>query len=158
MAAQGSQAEVEFSLGDLWAIVRRRFLWFLVPALLATAAAAVLALSWPALYEAASTILIEPMAIPPDLVATTVGSDTEARFSQIKFSILARDNLAEVIEKFGLYVDLEAPMEERVIRMRDGVILEDKRLDESARDKMRAPHEQPPPRRSPPPLAKPAGV
>ena len=87
MAANQPQAEFSFSLGDLIAIARRRFWWFCVPAVLGAAIALVVALVWPAEYEAAAIVVVEAQAVPEALVRSTVVADTESRFGQIRLML-----------------------------------------------------------------------
>ena len=124
MAANQPQAELSFSLGDLIGIARRRFWWFSLPAGLGAGIALVVALLWPAEYEAASIVVVEAQAVPEALVQSTVVADTESRFGHIKLMLLARDNLSQIIDEFELYGDETRAMEERVEFMRDKITIE----------------------------------
>jgi polysaccharide chain length determinant protein (PEP-CTERM system associated) len=118
------QTDVGFSLGDLVAIFRRRILWFGVPTAAGLLIAAGVALGLPAVYEASTTILIEPSSIREDIVASTVVADKEARFQQTRLRLLARDALAQIITQFELYGDDSVPMEGKVEEMRGDVRIE----------------------------------
>ena len=121
MIPNQTQGEFSFSLGDVIPIARRRLWWFVVPTALGAVLALVVALLWPAEYEAASIVVVEPKAVPEQLVRSTVVADTEARYGQIKLMLLARDNLSGIIAEFELYPDEGLAMEERVARMRDHI-------------------------------------
>ncbi len=124
MAANEPQAEFSVSLGDLIEIARRRFWWFCVPAGLGAGMALVVALVWPAEYEAAALVVVEAQAVPEVLVQSTVVADTESRFGHIKLMLLARDNLSQIIHEFELYDDETRAMEERVELMREKITIE----------------------------------
>jgi uncharacterized protein involved in exopolysaccharide biosynthesis len=124
MPARQKRNEAAFNLADLVRIVRRRFLWFAVPASLGLMVAAIVALGLPPIYEAETKILIEAQGIPQRLVETTVVQDKETRFNNISLLILARDNLASIINELDLYSEESAPMEERVQHMRDDITIE----------------------------------
>ncbi len=120
------QSDFGFSLEDLSGIVRRRFWWFGVPAGLGALLGLILALSWPAEYEAASIVMIAPQGVPERLISSTVSSNTEARYGQIKLQILARDNLSSINDEIELYADEQSttPREELVARMRGALTIE----------------------------------
>jgi len=83
-------------------------------------AAAVL---WPPTYKSSSTILIKEQDIPPDLVRSTVTSFAAQRIEAIRQRVLARPNLMEIIEKYGLYTDERERLttEEIIDEMRDNI-------------------------------------
>lgn len=118
------QSEAAFSIADLALIFRRRILWFATPAGLGILAALALAIGLPSVYEAETTILIEPPTIHPDLVTSTVVSDKESRFQQVRLRLLARDSLSEIIEEYELYAKADTPMEPRVEQMRNETTIE----------------------------------
>ena len=118
------QDQAAFSIADLAVILRRRFVWFAIPAGLSGVIAAGIALGLPPVYEAQTTILIEPPNIPEEVVRTTVVSDKESRFQQSRLRLLTRDSLASLISEFGLYADESAPMETLVERMRGEATIE----------------------------------
>ncbi len=118
------QDQAAFSIADLAVILRRRFPWFAIPSGLSALIAAGIALGLPPVYEAQTTILIEPANIPDAVVRTTVVSDKESRFQQSRLRLLTRDSLASVIDEFGLYADESAPMEMLVERVREEATIE----------------------------------
>jgi len=71
------------SLGELFAIVRRRrvaMLWTFVSIAVLTV---MLAFLWPATYKASGTILIEQQEVPADLVRSTISSYADQRIQMI---------------------------------------------------------------------------
>lgn len=92
-----------FDLGMIWAIVKRRYLYFILPFVVIFAAAVFVAYSLPRSYEAKATILIESQRIPRELASATVTASPSERIKVIEQRLLARDNLLEIAGKFSLY-------------------------------------------------------
>ena len=63
------------------------------------------ALLWPPTYRSSATILIKEQDIPPELVTSTVTSFASQRIQTISQLVMARSNLMEIIDKYGLYED-----------------------------------------------------
>jgi len=102
----------------------------------------------------ARAIVNEPKIILADEPTGNLDTKTGEQIMGI-FHDLHRAGVTVILVTHEVDVAVQA---ERVIRMRDGLIIEDKRIDETERGQMLAPHERPIPRRSPPPLARPASV
>ncbi len=126
MAMRSTRSELEFGLGDLKGVLRRRLWWFAIPSVLGVIAALALAVTLPAEYEAASRVIIIPQDIPEDLVSPTVATDTEAQFGLLKNIVLARDSLIRIITELDLYPEMqeEVPMEDIVVAMREKIAIE----------------------------------
>ncbi len=99
----------------------------------------------------ARAIVNEPKIILADEPTGNLDTRTGEQIMGI-FHELHRSGVTIILVTHEMDVAVQA---ERVIRMRDGVILEDKRMDESMRNELLAPQSPPGPRRSPPPLAQP---
>lgn len=95
--------EQSFDIGMIWAIIKRRYLYFIVPFVLVFAAVVVVAYSLPRSYEAKATILIESQRIPSELASTTVTASPSERIKVIEQRLSARDNLLSIASKFALY-------------------------------------------------------
>lgn len=95
--------EQEFDVRSYLAIAKRRWLYFLLPALVAIAGAATVAVMLPRSYEAVATILVESQRIPSNMVASTVTSGAAERIKVIEQRLKARDNLLDIAGKFDLY-------------------------------------------------------
>lgn len=120
MAVAGDQGELGFSPAELWGVLGRRFWWLAIPSAIGLVVSLILALVWPAEYEAAAIVVVQPQDIPQNLVASTVGTDTEAAFNSIRLRILARDKLSQVIEDLDLYPERKGdPRESVIIHMRE---------------------------------------
>jgi succinoglycan biosynthesis transport protein ExoP len=124
MAARDMRNEAGVSLGDLYGVFRRRKWWFLVPTGVGVVLSLALALLLPAVYEAVSTVTVEPQVIPPDLAPTTIAADTETRYENLKLQLLARDSLSSVISDFKLFEGESRSREEQVEDLRERISLE----------------------------------
>jgi len=65
----------------------------------------IVAFVWPPTYESSATILIEEQEIPVELITATVTSYAAQRIQVISQTVMTRNNLMEIIEKYNLYVD-----------------------------------------------------
>jgi uncharacterized protein involved in exopolysaccharide biosynthesis len=94
------------SIGDLLSLLRRR--WLVIVALggLGTAAAVGYAMSRPSVYETSAKVLIESQQIPDELARSTVTLSTATRLQLIEQRLMARDSLAALVERLGLFADL----------------------------------------------------
>ena len=86
----------------IFALVKRRALYFLIPFILVFAIGAVVALAWPAKYLAQGKILVQSQEIPADLVRPTVVSLANERIQVIEQRIMTRDNLLAIAKKFQI--------------------------------------------------------
>lgn len=85
-------------------IIRRRLALALVAFTTVMAAAVAFAFYLPDLYQAHATVLIErPLG---DTVRTSASENLEGRLYAIQSTILSRDRLRELIERFNLYPEL----------------------------------------------------
>jgi polysaccharide chain length determinant protein (PEP-CTERM system associated) len=79
----------------------------------------------PNVYQATTTILVDPQQVPEKYVAA-VSSDPYARLNTITQQVLSRSRLQKIIEKFGLYPELRGSLssEELVVKMRGDITIE----------------------------------
>jgi len=87
-------------------VIKRRKNHFVIPGVLVFLLVVVLTFILPPIYKATSTISIEAQEIPQDLVRTTVTGYVEERLQNIAKIVLSRANLEDIIQSFGLYLDL----------------------------------------------------
>jgi protein tyrosine kinase modulator len=87
------------------AILKRRFLFLLIPFVLVLGAGAVFVMLKKPMYLAEGKILVESQQIPTDLVRPTVTATANERIQTIEQRIMARDNLLAIVEKFKLFND-----------------------------------------------------
>ena len=98
------------SLADYLQIVRRRKYLIVLPMLLLLILSVVVALILPPVYRAEATVLIEQQHIPTKLVQSTVVSLAEERIKQIEQKIMTVDNVNKIIEKYALYAEQRAKL------------------------------------------------
>src|SRR6187401_3451794 len=91
-----------FSPAYIFALIKRRALYFLIPFMLVFTIGAVVALAWPAKYLAEGKILVQSQEIPSDLVRPTVVSLANERIQVIEQRIMTRDNLLAIAKKFQI--------------------------------------------------------
>jgi polysaccharide chain length determinant protein (PEP-CTERM system associated) len=118
------QSEGTFTFEDVVLVVRRRLWWLIVPTVVGTLLGIVVALVWPPTYEASTDVLILAQAISEGVVESSIGSDTEARFDQIRRQILARDALSQIVADFEIYKSENVPLESKLERLRGNIAIE----------------------------------
>jgi polysaccharide chain length determinant protein (PEP-CTERM system associated) len=69
----------------------------------------------PNVYEATTTILVDPQQVPERYVAAAVNSDPGARLNIITQQLLSRTRLQSIIDRFGLYKDAHGKSNEELI-------------------------------------------
>ncbi|MEL6359702.1 MAG: hypothetical protein AAFR21_01350 [Pseudomonadota bacterium] len=95
--------EDEFKLEDLLIIIRRRFLYFLIPVAVFVPLLLLGVFLIPAKYTAQGTILIESQQIPEELVRSTNNSYAQERIQVIQQRVMTRNRLLEVADKYQLF-------------------------------------------------------
>ncbi len=85
------------------AIARRRFFYFFIPFFLALVVGFLIVAIQRPIYQAEGKILVETQDIPVDLVRPTVTDTANQRIQVIQQRIMTRDNLLEIVKKFGLF-------------------------------------------------------
>jgi polysaccharide biosynthesis transport protein len=80
----------------------------------------------PNVYEATTTILVDPQQVPEKYVMPVVSSDAYARLNTIKQQVLSRTRLELIINNFNLYADKRGSLspEELVDKMRDDITIQ----------------------------------
>jgi len=104
----------------------RREKWRVVGvASLILAAAVGVAIVWPPTYRSTATILVEEADIPADLVMSTVSAFASERIQAIQQRTITTANLANIINKYNLYVDQRKsyPLAEVADQMRANIDL-----------------------------------
>lgn len=93
----------EFSLEDALIILRRRFLYFLIPVLIIAPLGVLTVMLLPAKYTAQGTILVESQQIPSDLVRSTINSYAQERIQTIRQRVMTRNRLLKVADDYSLF-------------------------------------------------------
>jgi len=116
----------EFDLGQLKNIIRRRKKGFMIIFLLLFFAGLITALALPPMYKSEAMIRIEDQEIQEAFAAPTIDDYVEERIEKINQQVLSRSNLADIVEKFDLYSDInkQADISELVGKLRENIILE----------------------------------
>src|SRR5262245_48225855 len=107
-------------------IVRRRYLYVIVP--LFVGWAAVWGASWllPTKYESDTQILVEQPTMPDSYVSPNINENLQDRLQSITQQILSRTRLASIIQKYHLYGndDSASGMDARVDQMTKNINIE----------------------------------
>lgn len=100
---QHEEQESTLDLGQIIAIGKRRFIFFLIPSILVGVVAIAVTYLLPQRYESAATVLVESQQIPVELVQSTVTSDPNQRITIIKQRVMTRKNLLRIIDKYNVF-------------------------------------------------------
>jgi len=95
----------EFSFEDALIVLRRRILYFVIPAMLVAIAGVSIVMMLPAQYTASGTILVESQQIPTDLVRSTINAYAQERIQTIRQRVMTRARLLEVADKYDIFDD-----------------------------------------------------
>lgn len=109
-----------------WQLVKRRWLFFVIPFVLIAVAGAAVAVSLPATYLSEGKILVQSQLIPTELVRPTVTNAAQERIQVIEQRTMTRENLIAIIDKFKLFPDKRTLMSvtELVALMKKSVKIE----------------------------------
>jgi succinoglycan biosynthesis transport protein ExoP len=89
---------------DYLALFVRRKWWAFAAFIIFAGAAALFAKIVPDIYESESMILIKPQEIPSEFVKDLTAGNTDERLSIIQKTILSRDNLLDILDKYEEYL------------------------------------------------------
>lgn len=98
-----ADSDGNLGLKDILQIFRRRFRVFLLTFIVVLVAAFLVIQSLPARYTSSAVILVESQQIPDELIRAAVTSAAYERIRVIEQRVMTRQNLVDVIDKFGLY-------------------------------------------------------
>jgi protein tyrosine kinase modulator len=87
------------------AVLRRRWLFLVVPFVLILAGGLVFISLKRPIYLAEGKILVESQQIPTDLVRPTITATANERIQVIEQRIMIRDNLLSIVDKFNMFAD-----------------------------------------------------
>lgn len=112
----------EFSIEDALIILRRRFLYFLIPALVIAPIGILAVMLLPSKYTAHGRILIESQQIPESYIQSTINTYAQERIQTIRQRVTTREQLLEIADDFNLFPKSMGLSEsERVTIMRGGL-------------------------------------
>lgn len=106
MSLDGSTSTM--SLQAVWAVLRRRRWWLLLPLLGGWAAVASLRYVLPAQYQSQALLLIEQQAVPHTYVQPNVTFNADQMLQSLGQQVLSHDRLAQVVRQYHLYPGVEA--------------------------------------------------
>jgi len=84
-------------------VLKRRYLYFIVPFVIVFAIGAAVAILLPPVYRSEAKILILSQQIPTNLVQSTVSSLADERIQIIEQRVMTRDNLLKIANKFKIF-------------------------------------------------------
>ncbi len=115
--------EPELTLRDYVAILRRRYLYLIIPFILVLGVSIAVSVFTPPVYESTGTIMVESQQIPDNFVQSTITSYADERIGVITQRVMIRDNLLRIIDKFNLFGSdrNSIPASDLVDRMRNMV-------------------------------------
>ncbi len=121
-----AQQQIAPTIGDYWAILKRRKWYFLIPFGATLYVALMLAFGLPPIYRSQATILIERQEIPASVVETTVTGYVQERLEAIRQRIMSPQKLWEIAEKLNLYPEERAAgkRQEVIKRLSDNIYVE----------------------------------
>ena len=111
----------ELTMQDYAEILKRRF-WLIL-----ACAALFLGIGWgvsyvlPPQYVSQTLVLIEQQKVPENYVKPVVNEDLNSRLASMKEQILSRSRIQPIIEKYNLYADSKASMDDRVDKTRKDI-------------------------------------
>jgi tyrosine-protein kinase Etk/Wzc len=112
------------SLDELLSMLRRRAPIIAAITFLGLVAGIVVALSTPPVFSSSAIIQVEVSNVSDELAQSTVAGSAARRVQQIEQRIMARDNLLEIADAFGLFTAFtESPLE-RTQFMRESITVE----------------------------------
>ena len=104
----------EMTMQDYAGILKRRFWLILTCAILLLAVGVGISYVVPPQYVSQTLVLIEQQKVPEDYVKPVVAEDLEARLASMREQILSRSRIQPIIERFNLFANGQANMDDRV--------------------------------------------
>lgn len=113
-------------LADIFNAIRRRRTAIIIIVATIFLISVLVAILLPSVYRSTSTILIEEQDIPSDMVRAAVTTFAVQRIQTISQRVMARSNLLDIIQKYGLYThDRRTKTKEEIVdAMRKDIKLE----------------------------------
>lgn len=95
--------EYELTLSDYLSIMRRRAPYLIGTFIIVSLVAVKVAFSIPPTYRSTGTIMVESPLVSDNTVPGAIRNDLDERINIIKQRIMARDNLLQMVRKYGLF-------------------------------------------------------
>ena len=115
-------------------ILKKRFLYLLIPFVVVALGGVAAALLWTPVYLSEGRLLVESQQIPADLVRPTVTATAKERIQVIQQRVTTRDNLLALLDKYKLYANDRTRLSrtELLDLMRDNIRIEPINLDQAS--------------------------
>lgn len=113
----------QIKIRDVLAILKRRFWWIAIPALLGPILGFVASLTVKPVYTSQAFVLVEQQKVPDTFVPSMITDQLETRLMTMKDQILSRSGLEPVIRRLDLYHDdaNRVPIDMLVSRLRRSI-------------------------------------
>jgi polysaccharide chain length determinant protein (PEP-CTERM system associated) len=124
--ASGSADQLIVQALAYWRLVVKYKWYILVGTFTLTLLFTVIIAKLPSLYEATTTILVNPQQVPEKYVTAVVSSEPYSRLNTITQQVLSRSRLQEIIDKFNLYSERRKSLspEELIDEMRNDITIQ----------------------------------
>lgn len=106
---------------DYVAILRRRWLLLLLPAILFTLIGYLITFQIEPEYVSQTLVLIEQQQVPTDYVRPVITEDLDSRLASMREQILSRSSIQPIIEKYNLYGNKKMSMDDRIDAVRSSI-------------------------------------
>ena len=110
-----------FTMDDYLGILRRRIWVIVVPTIVISIATFLVLLKIPNRYTSTTLVLIEEQRVPESIVQTNMTGELNGRVASMQEQILSRTRLQPIVDRFGLFNNNGAPMEDRVTALRSAI-------------------------------------
>jgi polysaccharide chain length determinant protein (PEP-CTERM system associated) len=118
---QMEEEEPQFGIREALAILKRRFWWIVVPALLGPAVGIGVTYAVRPVYTSQAFVLIEQPKIPDKFVTQVITDQLDARLMTLQEQILSRSRLEPIIDRLDLFKDQRMSMDAKVERLRKSI-------------------------------------
>ena len=108
---------------DYFDILKRRKWIIAVPLVIAPLIAIASTFFIPARYVSQTLVLIEEQKVPDEYVKPVIASDLDDRLASMREQILSRSRIQPIIERYNLYANSHAGMDERVDMARKAIAI-----------------------------------
>ncbi len=114
----------QLKIEDYKAIVRRQWLWIVVPAILGPLLGYGISRLVPARYTSRTLVLVERQRVPDSFVKPVVTADLGQRLATMEEQILSRTRLQPIIDRYGLYKEDDLPIDDKLDKMRADILVQ----------------------------------
>jgi polysaccharide chain length determinant protein (PEP-CTERM system associated) len=121
----------DLTIQDYAEMLKRRFWLILALAVLSLVIGLGISYTLPPQYVSQTLVLIEQQKVPEDYVKPVVNEDLNSRLASMKEQILSRSRIQPIIERYNLYGNSKASMDDRVDMTRKAIGINPIRSDQS---------------------------